>query len=133
MKGLDRQQRALNALRVRYDADGDGKLSDGEIEALTYDIQTTDTVLRYLGYASTLARTVKYGRVAAAPVVQDKRLLRATFAISWGYVAADVIFEADKSHHVYGNGLQEVLRGAAQRFTFQALSSIVFPYLTLQT
>lgn len=132
MNGLDRNQRALNSLRGRYDKDGDGSLSAEELATLNYDIQTTDTVLRYLGYAGMLARTVKYGRVAAAPVVANKKLLRGTFLISWGYVFADVVFEADKSHHVYGNGLNEVLRGSLQRFTFQALASIVLPYFTLR-
>ena len=68
----------------------------------------------------------------AAPLVSDKRLIRSTFILSWGYVAADVIFEADKAKHIYGQTLGEVVRGAGERFTFQGLSSIVFPYLTLR-
>lgn len=127
---------ALEVLRFRYDHDDDGELSDDELHYLVTDVKTTDTFLRYFGYcgmmASHTAKFVKYGRVAFGPTV-GKTIVRYSFGISWAYVSGDVAYEAYKARYERCEDAAHVGRGAAQRFLFQSMSSIVMPFCTLKT
>eukprot|EP00760_Papus_ankaliazontas_P004901 PhM_4_TR1225/c0_g1_i1/m.24327/K17981/MTFP1, MTP18; mitochondrial fission process protein 1 len=122
---------ALKVLQMRYDTDGDGTLEAEELHALHNDIKSTDTVLRYLGYASTTALAAKYGRVALGPVV-SKNVIRSTFFVSWGYVAGDVLYEAYKDHHDHHLHGAALYRNMVSRFFFQGMASVVMPYATLR-
>ncbi|KAJ9469530.1 hypothetical protein DIPPA_62117 [Diplonema papillatum] len=128
---------ALKALRLRYDHDGDGKLDDGELRRLVQDVDTLDTPWRYMGYATCAAKAVKYGRVAFGPLAHPA-VLRSSFVVSWGYVAADVGLETYKAEPSFsgttGTALVRQQRQAAiERFTFQSLSSIVLPFFTVRS
>jgi fission process protein 1 len=127
MRMLETQRRALEALRIRSDADVD----PATLAALPSDIQTTDTILRYAGYFGQAARAVKYGQLVTVPAM-DPRIVRGTSIVSCCYILGDVIFEADKAHHIYGEDLNGTVRTATERLLFQVLSSVVLPYATVR-
>ncbi|KNC97660.1 uncharacterized protein SPPG_07127 [Spizellomyces punctatus DAOM BR117] len=103
--------------------------------------ETTDTPLRFLGYAARLrtiaiagsrylAYTSDVGE-AFRPVV-DPRIVKAAYAISFGYVGFDVAFEGVKAAKE-GKDEKEIARVVVKRSVFQGLASLLLPAVTIHT
>ncbi|KAI8903695.1 mitochondrial 18 KDa protein-domain-containing protein [Powellomyces hirtus] len=105
------------------------------------EAETTDTPLRFLGYAARfrtlaitgsryLAYTSDVGE-AFRPVV-NRNLVTAAYGISFAYVGFDVAFEGYKARQRGADAL-ETTRVVAERGLFQGLASLLFPALTIHT
>lgn len=124
MAMIERRQESLNRLLAPTHPAAVVATADGTIG---FTPQTTDTILRYLGYAHVPAVAATRGGLLTGPWAG--RLVKGCGLVTAGYVVADVMFEADKGHHVYGHGLKEVVTNAAERTSFHMLSSVGIPYM----
>ncbi|KAI8902471.1 mitochondrial 18 KDa protein-domain-containing protein [Globomyces pollinis-pini] len=103
--------------------------------------ETTDSAIRYLGYAGRITNFVNSGSrylaytsdigEAFRPVVKPS-IVRLAYGVSFAYVGFDVGLEAYKSR-VRGDTSVETGRVVLQRSIFQILASLALPALTIHT
>lgn len=112
-----------------------------EIVKIDTDPSTIDSNLRYLAYVARLKRIMLIGSrylaftsdvgEAFRPVAHP-RLVTAAYAISWGYVVADVSYEGYKEYKRGGDAM-DITNTVAKRTVFQSLASMALPALTIHT
>ncbi|KAI9306927.1 mitochondrial 18 KDa protein-domain-containing protein [Cunninghamella echinulata] len=106
------------------------------------EIDTTDTVARYLGYGARLRTLAKAGSRYLAyssdvgesfrPLLNPK-LVTATYMISWTYVLGDVAYEGYKAYDVEKKPSDEVAIVVVKRALFQSIASMILPMTTIHT
>jgi fission process protein 1 len=122
----------------RWDADKDGTLDISEQVSLQTDIVSTQTPVRYTGYARTLPVLLRYAAYTSdvgeslRPIIYPK-LVTLTYGISWAYVLGDVAWEGYKAHHQYRKEKYEVARIVTERTLFQSFASMIFPAITIHS
>jgi len=125
---------------ARWDANKDGTLDVQELDQLHKDISSTDTMLRYTGYtaiAPRLANALRYTAYTSdlgesfRPIIPP-RIVQATYAISWAYVAGDVAFEGYKAHKKE-NTAKQIFGVVTERAIFQAFASMIVPAIVIHT
>ncbi|CAO3652870.1 unnamed protein product [Cunninghamella echinulata] len=92
------------------------------------EIDTTDTVARYLGYGARLRTLAKAGSRYLA-YSSDV----ATYMISWTYVLGDVAYEGYKAYGVEKKPSDEVGIIVVKRALFQSIASMILPMTTIHT
>jgi fission process protein 1 len=98
-------------------------------------VDTTDTVFRDFGYFSSFAKSIRYAAYtsdigeAFRPLV-NVWAVRTTYAISWGYVVGDVVYEGYNNKKEGMEG-QELWKNIIKRATFQSFASMIFPMITI--
>ncbi|KAH9274413.1 hypothetical protein BASA83_003043 [Batrachochytrium salamandrivorans] len=110
-------------------------------KAVEEDIESTDSIIRVLGYAGRLRNFVTAGSrylaytsdvgEAFRPVV-PRGLVNAAYGISFAYVGVDVVYEGYKSS-LRGDSTTEVSRTVIQRTLFQGLASLLLPAITIHS
>eukprot|EP00842_Homolaphlyctis_polyrhiza_P006817 jgi/Hompol1/724/HPOL_005396-RA len=100
---------------------------------------TIDTNWRWLGYASRLRNFVAVRHFAYTSDVGEAfrpvvpvALVNLSYAISFAYVGADVIYEGLMSHK-RGDNQTEITRTVVQRSVFQGLASLLLPAITIHS
>jgi hypothetical protein len=126
MQSVAASNQALETLRFRRDPVADAAMAATGAPSL--DVQTTDTVLRYLGYAFPIAMASRHGIISDVKIHPNRTALRGMFGVSAVYMLADSVFEADKAHHIYGQPLAGTAHCFVERFIFEVMASAVLPY-----
>jgi fission process protein 1 len=121
--------------------DGSETVTKTEIVKIDTDPRTTDSNLRYIAYIARLKRVLLIGTrylaftsdvgEAFRPVAHP-RLVTAAYAISWGYVVADVSYEGYKEKK-RGGDTMDITNVVAKRAVFQSLASMGLPALAIHT
>jgi len=116
----------------RWDKNKDGSLDIEELKVLNDDIETTDTAIRYTGYARTIPLILRYAAYTSdvgesfRPIILPK-LVTLTYGISWAYVIGDVAYEGFKARYNYHQDGTQVARLMTERVIFQSFASMIFP------
>ncbi|KZT12912.1 uncharacterized protein LAESUDRAFT_719217 [Laetiporus sulphureus 93-53] len=115
-----------------------------------HNVDTTDTELRYMAYASRLRTVLRAGHRYVAytsdvgeafrPVVPPA-VVTAAYGISWLYLAGDVGYESYKAHRRGPTPLEaanfaeptRVGMVAVKRAVFQSIASMALPAFTIHT
>eukprot|EP01111_Echinosteliopsis_oligospora_P006386 TRINITY_DN2049_c0_g1_i1.p1 TRINITY_DN2049_c0_g1~~TRINITY_DN2049_c0_g1_i1.p1 ORF type:complete len:231 (-),score=78.74 TRINITY_DN2049_c0_g1_i1:117-809(-) len=114
--------------------------SEGTPEGVT-DLKTTETPARYLAYVARIRPLLMAGTRYLAFTsdvgeafrpVSHINIVRAAYAISWGYVASDIGLESYKEYE-RGGTRQDMAQVAAKRAVFQTLASMALPSLAVHT
>lgn len=121
-----------HAILEKYDANHDGNLDESELDEIHQDIKTTDSNLRYAGYARYLANLARYSAYTSdigesfRPIAHP-RLVTAAYGVSWAYVIGDVAYEGYKARHLHGYSRSEVGQHMTKRAVFQSVASMALP------
>lgn len=122
----------------RWDVNKDGKLDIDELQVLHEDIESTQSAIRYTGYARTLPMLLRYTAYTSdvgesfRPIIYPK-LVTLTYAISWAYVIGDVAYEGYKAHHHHHKDRNQVARIMTERGLFQSFASMIFPMFMIHS
>jgi len=122
----------------RWDTNKDGTLDLEELKTLHEDIESTDTALRYTGYARTVPLILRYAAYTSdvgesfRPLILP-RLVTLTYGISWSYVLGDVAYEGYKARYHYHQQRTAVARLMTERVIFQSFASMIFPAFIIHT
>lgn len=131
-----------NRVLKKFDLNSDGNLDSSELDILMRKIDEDREALRYAGYSAGFARAFRYLAFtsdfgeALRPVVA-KRVVNASYGISFGYCFADVAYEAyklKKNNYIHENGNKMTMgQLVAERSTFQLVASIAVPFAVIHT
>lgn len=141
LKNLDTLDPEIATILKKFDKNGDGHFSDAEILDLTNEIHIANTS-RYAGYMGAyagifryLAFTSDFGE-ALRPVVK-KHIVTSSYAIAFGYCAADIAIEAinhrNRNNVTLENKHVSMEQVIIERTIFQGLASIALPYIAIHS
>eukprot|EP00667_Euglena_gracilis_P018999 EG_transcript_20265 len=122
----------------RWDVNRDGAIDEAEFQAFVADVKSTDTAVRYAAYIGPVSRFARYLAYmsdvgeAFRPVI-NRTFVRLGYAVSWGYCAGDVAYEAYKAHSRHGVQGGELAQLVVERSIFQSVASMLLPAATIHT
>ena len=142
LKTLAQQLNGVDENKVQFHAKSGTLAIDHNgttyISATEDHLRTTESSARYAAFLGRLAGLARYLAYTSdlgesfRPVV-NKRVVQASYGISWAYVIGDVTYDAYVANTTYGIQGLDLVKQVVQRGTFQALASMALPAFTIHS